>query len=264
MNTYRYRGLNIPVELIRLTGQSDPSAYSAVTQAEMAMLERNDLMKPDLSVVEVGCGFGRVAIELRDHLGPRGAYLGIDIIPESIKWAQENIASDDKRFAFVHLDVSDRLHHPAGTLDATEVTLPTADDSVDLVVLMSVFTHLLEPGLSQYLREFRRVLRPQGRVFATCFLYSRPVLAAARRSDRSEWHLFFRHRAGRGCRVNDGDMPTGAVAYRLRRLQRMVRHAGLELVGPATRGSWSGQFPDAADFQDSVLLGRGGSQYRPS
>ena len=45
--------------------------------------------------------------------------------------------------------------------------LPYADDSFDLVVSMDVIEHLPEEGLSPWLRELLRVIRPGGLVFLT-------------------------------------------------------------------------------------------------
>jgi len=252
--TYRYRDLDIPTNLIRLTGQSDLDAYDSTTGAQMVQLERRGLVKNDIAVLDVGCGFGRIGIELRSRLGDRGSYVGVDIIGGSIAWAEAHVAPGDARYRFVHFDVRDKLHNPDGSTDATTVRLPADDASIDLAVLFSVFTHMLPRELEHYLGELRRVLRADGRALVTCFLYDRAALRSARSTDLSEWHLFFEHRAGIGCRINDPAMPTGAVAYSPSRLLRLVRRAGLEPVEQPTRGHWSGRWPHAPDFQDSLLL----------
>lgn len=255
-NAHSHGDLDVPVELIRLTGQSDPDAYDATTRAQMVQLERRDLLGSGIDVLDVGCGFGRVGIELRDVLGPDGSYTGIDIIRSSIEWARAHVTARDASFRFEHLDIADKLHNPDGSVDGDSVRLPVDDGSIDLVVMMSVFTHMLPSTLSHYLHEIQRVLRPGGRALTTCFLYDRPTLRAARASDLSEWHLFFEHRHERGCRYNDVDFPTGAVAYTPRRLMRLVSRAGLRIAEPPSRGHWSGLHPEAPDFQDALLLER--------
>jgi SAM-dependent methyltransferase len=254
--SYHHRGLAIPVELIRLTGQSNPDAYDETTRAQMVQLERRDLLRPDLAVLDIGCGFGRIGIELGEVLGADGSYIGIDIIKPSIDWAREHLTSQRPSLHFEHLDIDDKLHNPDGSVDGDTVRLPVDDGTIDLVVMMSVFTHMLPRTLSHYLHETARVLKPGGRALTTCFLYDRPTLRAARTTDLSEWHLFFPHRHGRGCRFNDTEYPTGAVAYSQRRITRMAAAAGLGLVEPPSRGNWSGAHPDAPDFQDAMCLER--------
>jgi SAM-dependent methyltransferase len=54
--------------------------------------------------------------------------------------------------------------------------IPADNATVDLVILFSVFTHMLRDDLRFYLSEFRRILRPAGRVYATVFLLDDEIL----------------------------------------------------------------------------------------
>jgi len=250
---YRYEGFDIPIKLMHLTG-GGPETFDAISKAHIHNLEKFIGLQPDFSVLEIGCGIGRDAIPLTQRLSPAGSYLGIDIIGPSIDWCHKNITRRFPNFRFVHFDVKDQLHNPAGTLQMPELHIPLAAGTVDLILLQSVFTHLLRADILHYLREFRRLLKPSGRVYATLFIINEAVLAAARATNLTVWNLTFEHVIEAGCRVNDRLYPTGAVAYTAEALDQMLREAGLSLTRPLLHGAWSGYYPDADDGQDVAIL----------
>ncbi len=98
----------------------------------------------DETVLDVGCGVGR----LLKALTPRvTATIGIDVSPEMVQRARENLAG---------FPVT--LHEGDGTS-----LRPVADASVDGVVSLVVFQHIPDPAITLgYLREIGRVLRPGG------------------------------------------------------------------------------------------------------
>lgn len=113
-------------------------------------------------VLDVGCGWGLLALGLVNVVEAPGSYLGLDIQQEAIAWAEKNIAPLNARFSFLHLDISNTRYNPLGSIPYDQVRLPIESDSVDLVVFSSVFTHMRREGVEQYLRESRRVLRGGG------------------------------------------------------------------------------------------------------
>jgi SAM-dependent methyltransferase len=258
MQTFNYRGFDIPVPLIMLTG-AGPEAFEETANIHIRRV--NDLIgyRPDAFVVEIGCGIGKDAMALTGILDETGRYLGIDIIKMSIEWCQKNITPKHSNFTFVHLDVKDELHNPLGTEDVSVCRIPVAADSVDVIILHSVFTHLLEDGISVYLREFSRVLKPEsGRVYATFFVVDEDIRRQIVGSPRTEYSLEFAHPYGDGCWINVPSVPLGAVAYSIEKISQLVVAAGLEFDRPLVRGNWSGCFPGIpGSQQDEVLLRRG-------
>lgn len=97
----------------------------------------------DAYLIDVGCGSGRLANPLSQYL--KGAYLGIDIVPELVEYARRLVARPDWRF-----EVAEGL------------SIPEADGAADMVCFFSVFTHLLHEQSFVYLQEAARVLRPGG------------------------------------------------------------------------------------------------------
>lgn len=250
---FHYEGFDIPVAQVLLTG-GGPDTFDVISKQHISNIERFAGLKPDFSVLEIGCGIGRDAIPLTKRLGPTGTYLGIDIIGPSIEWCQKNISKTFPHFEFVHFDVKDQLHNPAGTLSVQDVRIPLESRSVDLIVLQSVFTHLLRADILHYMGEFRRLLKMSGRAYATMFIVNDAILAHARTTNLTPFNLTFRHEVEDGCCINDPLHPTGAVAYTSDALDQMLKESGLLLAQPLLKGAWSGYYPDADDGQDVAIL----------
>lgn len=101
------------------------------------------------------------------------------------------------------------MYNANGLVPAAEYLFPYADDTFDLAVLTSVFTHMRAAEVRHYLDEVARVLRSGGRCLITFFLLSdesRPAIGAGA-SD-----LSFRY--GEGImRFDHPTKPEAAVAY---------------------------------------------------
>ena len=97
------------------------------------------------SVLDFGCGCGRVTLAARGRLAPDAALCGTDIDPEAVEWC--------------------RAHYSGAACFVTNGELPPLpfhDTSYDLVYSVSVFTHLPEEMQLAWLGELRRVTRPGG------------------------------------------------------------------------------------------------------
>ena len=255
--TFLFRGHDIPVDLLRLTG-GGPESFAVISDKHIELLKTAVGLEPNHTVMEIGCGIGRDAIPLTDILGPTGRYIGIDIIGRSIDWCQGSITAKHPNFVFHHFDIGDQLHNPAGVAATPDFTLPMESGSVDRIILWSVFTHMFTPDIIHYLKEFARVLKPDGCVWATCFIVNDDILTAARRTNLTPFDLRFEHPHGDGCFINDPVHPAGAVAFSEAHMMQMIAQSGLTLAAPMIFGSWSGHFPipPLDPGQDSVILKR--------
>ncbi len=101
-------------------------------------------LKPTDSVLDVGCGAGRMAYGLVNYLAQSSRYEGFDTIPEFITWAQQEISTRYPNFQFQHVPIYNSLYNPSGHLKPTEFIFPYEDASFEFVFLTSVFTHM--PG----------------------------------------------------------------------------------------------------------------------
>lgn len=111
-------------------------------------------------ILDLGCGCGKMARFFVYH--PGLTYVGLDVFQPAIYWCNREFARFADRFRFEHLDVASQLYNPAGALNGANVRLPVEDDSIDVVICGSLFTHLLEPTFRHYLAELQRCLRPEG------------------------------------------------------------------------------------------------------
>ena len=105
------------------------------------------------------------------------------------------------------------------------------------VFLTSVFTHMLPPEVRHYLREVRRVLRPQGRCLMTFLLPT---------SSLWTWCAQAALIAGSPTRATaisttSAKRPEAAVAHREDDVMGFIKQAGFELHVPIRYGYWPGR-----------------------
>lgn len=203
-------------------------------------------LRPGDSVLDIGCGIGRMAAGLSRFLDPAaGRYVGFDPTRAGIDWCRSAFA-DRETFAFHYADIRNELYNPDGMIAAEDYRFPCDDDSVDLAIATSVFTHLYQDDIRAYIGETARVLKPGGRLFATAYLHEgeKPIgthhvmfdEAAGESGDR--WHM-------------KGAPPLAAVCYREDYFRGLAMGAsGREPIVRA--GRWRGG--EGPWFQDLVIL----------
>lgn len=101
-------------------------------------------------VLDVGCGAGNVLAQLTEQAGAEGIAIGLDFTPRMLAAAR-------RRAPRAPLVRADALH------------LPFAEESFDVVWSSYMLDLLPEVDIAGVLREFRRVLRPGGRVALVSF-----------------------------------------------------------------------------------------------
>ena len=251
METYNFLGFDIPIDLLNMTG-GGVSDFDDIAFGHFEYLKKYVDMRPTDSILEIGCGIGRDAIPLTQYI-TTGTYDGVDIIGRSIEWCQSSIQSKFSNFKFHHFDVEDKLHNPSGKRRLEEYEIPCKDGSIDKIFLWSVFTHMFSKDISFYLEEFKRVLKPNGKVLITCFIVDEDILQEARKVDLTPWSLRFDHHYEDGCYINNLDYPTGAVAFNQQKLIELILEAGLTPELPILTGQWYGK-KDGLGFGQDVIL----------
>jgi ubiquinone/menaquinone biosynthesis C-methylase UbiE len=98
------------------------------------------------SVIDVGCGSGRLSTQLSQQFGAAITYCGVDVVPELLDYARSK-ADPTYRFCLTE-----------------GLTIPAPDASTDLVVAFSVFTHLKHRETWEYICDAERALKPGGRL----------------------------------------------------------------------------------------------------
>lgn len=216
-------------------------------------LIRMDVIAPESRVLDIGCGIGRLAIPLTRYL-KSGSYDGLDIVPSGIDWCNEHIAGKYPNFHFTLADVFNKEYNPGGHVSASDYTFPYPDDAFDLVLLISVFTHMLPEDTHRYIAEISRVLRPGGRCWATFYILNSESIEMM---ETGKGSLRFKHDHGAYWTVND-KAPELSTGYEEGYIKDLFERHGLSLADGMFYGGWCGR-PDlwgdgTGDLGDQDLL----------
>jgi SAM-dependent methyltransferase len=137
-------------QLIQAHGRDEAMSWIVGGQyLQLGVLESSLLitlgLEPEHTLIDVGCGSGRLPFALRKYL--RGPFLGTDILQEALAYAEEKCGRPDWRFEVTY-----------------DPVIPAESGTTDFVSFFSVFTHLLDEDIYLFLREAHRVARPGGLV----------------------------------------------------------------------------------------------------
>lgn len=166
----RFGDVDLPPAKIRLGGHNFAEDRDFVVAAERDA----ERLVADLGVtgasriLDIGCGVGRLPIGLRLRLGRIPPYTGLDVDAGSIGWCRRHLAAPG--VSFVHLDLANERYNPDGGELRPDYELPLPAASYDVIYLYSVFSHMRSADVKLYLREFKRLLEPDGQVFLTAFI----------------------------------------------------------------------------------------------
>lgn len=136
-----------PEASVALYSLGDPAILAAATAEILEWLETQDLLRPEADVLDLGCGFGRVA----GALAPRcRSVMGLDV-------SAGMIAEARARFGGVeNLRFEQTGGEDLGRLD---------NAMFDLVLAIDSFPYLVQAGASvvrRHLQDAHRILRQQG------------------------------------------------------------------------------------------------------
>ena len=160
-------------------------------------------------IVDIGSGAGKSAVALRDfeYMGAsfQGQYFGFDVDAEMVHWCQQNF--DPRHFTFRRIDSYSAVYNPGGASELGVKLEGCEDGTIDLVMSQSLFSHLLERDLRNYIEESVRVLRAGGTMAMTFFCMD----------DLRDLNLLggrwsFGHRRG-DAYIENQRYPEAAVAY---------------------------------------------------
>ncbi len=212
-----YRGATLPPRHMRFCGpqfRDDEVFLSSAVREAQRLVVRCGLSR-ESRLLDIGCGPGRLAIGVLRTLGQIGEYHGIDVNREAVEWCERHLAARNPRLRFTHVDVANVRYNPGGGGLDGGFRLPAADGSIDVVNLYSVFSHMTSGDVEVYLRDFRRVLAEDGRIFLTAFVEEGVGEEEVNPAGyRREW--------------------SGAlhcVRYEKGRFERMLQAAGMRIVG---------------------------------
>lgn len=197
-------------------------------------------LKPNMTILDVGCGPGTISTDLAKTHVPEGHVTGLDV-PDIVDKAREHAASKGvTNITFTHGDA----HH-----------LPFPDASFDVVHAHQLLQHVSDPV--QVLREMCRVAKPGG-IVATRETDFSGMVWYPETEGMKEWHQGYMKVA----RANGGEPDAG------RRLHVWAKQAGFSVenltlsVGtwcfytPEERAWWGGMWADrllSSNFATTAL-----------
>ena len=222
----RLQGPNRPVMPPRAHNYSGASTATEWGDWSEALDALRDLagLTPSSRVLDVGCGMGRLAAAMSSFFDATGSYDGLDIVPDGIKWCSENIVGRHNNVHFTLSDVRNGEYNPQGKIEAVDYRFPFDDELFDLVVLVSVFTHMLPADLDHYLEEIARILKPTGRCFATYYLLTEESRELMMTKDSRKC---FKHQFG-SYSVMSAKVPELGVAYDAQFIEQLYARHGLK------------------------------------
>lgn len=157
----------LPPGKYRMGGKhfKNDKAFIKTAVSDVQRLEKYCGLDSSSSLLDWGCGAGRLAVGVREHFGQIRDYHGVDIQAELIDWANENLTGPG--FRFTHVNVSNERYNPDGS---PERTLAAAPGTVDVFYAYSVFSHMNDEDTQAYLKLIEESLSTHGRAFVTCFV----------------------------------------------------------------------------------------------
>jgi SAM-dependent methyltransferase len=205
-------------------------------------------IRPDASVLEVGCGCGRLSSAFGEYLNSLGSYDGFDVSADMVAWCQSHLQTYLPNFRFTWVDVHSPDQNPGGYIKGAAFTYPYADSKFDAAVVSSVFTHIMPDEIERYISELVRVLKPDGRCFVSAFLFDDEAEAAV--ADGAT--IFdFRYPVG-SCLTFDREHPEAGIACDKHWLLGLLDRSGLE-INMIRKGTWRSVRSHEV-FQDYLVM----------
>ncbi len=107
------------------------------------------VFRQEVNILDWGCGPARITRHLKHIYGVQANIFGTDYNPCTIQWCSEHIR--DVRFA----------------INGTNPPLSYPDQMFNIIIGISIFTHLSEANHYFWINELSRVMRPGGIAFIT-------------------------------------------------------------------------------------------------
>lgn len=198
------------------------------------------------SILDIGCGPGRMAIAIGERFDWDNIYTGFEIVRADVAFAQREISRAHPNFNFVHIDAYNVQYNPKGRIAPTDVRFPAEDGSIDFCFATSIFTHLFAADSAHYVREAARVTR--GTFLSTWFVLDDAFPAAL---EAGTSRFAFPHRDADGVAFEHADAVAAAVGHDWAAIQRYFADAGLSCQ--MHRGAWRGDSKGARHSQDIIV-----------
>jgi SAM-dependent methyltransferase len=205
-------------------------------------------LKPHESILDAGCGVGRIAYSLAYYLDDNARYEGFDIVNKWINWSQSVIHEHHPNFNFKWANIYNKRYNTEGTIKGEDYSFPYLNEEFDFVFLTSVFTHLYANAVQNYLKEVDRVLKPGGRCLCTLFLLNEESEALIK-AGKSSQNLIYEIDDSF---CSDLEIPEASMGHRESSVMQWIEALGFT-ISAKYDGLWCGRTP-ATSYQDMLIL----------
>jgi ubiquinone/menaquinone biosynthesis C-methylase UbiE len=236
------REVLLPPKAYIYTGRGD---FEAMGKEYVEKLKRLTGLQAEHSILDIGCGIGRIAIPLTKFLNTTGRYEGFDVVQLGINWCKKHIETVYPNFHFRFIPILNDLYNLSATESAENIKFPYSN-TFDRILLISVVTHMQADAVSQYLKEVQRLLKDDGFCFCTFFHITDEIL-------QQQNNTFFPHHFD-GYSLHNLKVKDANIGFHTSYLYKMIDDAGLEIVRQYD-GWWSGKQKEVCeDFQDILIM----------
>jgi len=229
-------------------GQSD---YKKTGESLILQLQKANVLMPHFRVLDIGCGIGRVAGQLTKILNEKGSYEGFDVVKSGIDWCNKHINKQFPKFKFQYVELKNDLYNLSTESKAENYAFPYKDEEFDLIVLTSVFTHMMPEDVDNYLKNISRVLKKDGKCFAT-FIILNPEIRNRIEGNPNCFSLPFNFG---NYSLLDKNVKEALIAFEEDYLINELITKNNLTIENTYYGSWSGlPKEESLGFQDTIIL----------
>ena len=225
------------------TGSGD---FKKIGELQLGYFTEYCSLQPNGAVLDIGSGMGRSAVALAQYLNKEGKYEGFDVVKRGVDWCTKNITARFPNFHFKYIPLNNDLYRQSGEAPES-FRFPYPDKAFDLVIVNSVFTHMVADEVKNYFKEMARVLKPGGIAYTTFFLYKNGQDAFPKGFNFPFDHGQFR--------LMDEEVKSANVAFRKDFLENHLADNNGFSIKYLFEGSWRGMPKESCkEFQDLVIL----------
>lgn len=204
-------------------------------------------LQPNDHFLDIGSGIGRIAIGLTSYL--KGDYQGFEAMEVGADWCKKNITPKYPNFSFKHVSLHNDLYNASG-LDAATYKFEYPSASFHMACAISVFSHMIDNEVENYLSETFRVLKNGGKLIATFFVMdndSLSLMSADYKGFRFDYEYEHYY-------LMDKNVKSANVCFKKDYLDSVIVKNGFTIQS-AIRGSWFGiKNGNNLAFQDIYVL----------
>lgn len=162
----------IPPAEFRFGGQQSLVEYAYTAGLFSGLIATHTSFKDNLhnvkiNVLDFGCGTGKLTTSVLPFVHSGGRMIGIDLGKREIAFCRSYYPSDI--CSFYRVPAMNLFYNPDGK-PQSEIDWHVSEGSTDVVLALSVFTHLNEEDAHYYMKKIDSILKTDGIAILTFFL----------------------------------------------------------------------------------------------